>query len=248
MPKTVLMLATFGLEVVEVGGTLALHSRAGDAVHAAVVLARPESRPQVAEAAAVLGVRTTRFLDFTSGEVQVDVPSKIKLVTILRELRPDILITQDPEHSFADLDPDRRIAMLLYLEAIALAGRAWRVEECGGHGPHLVPDVYFMSPENPNCVVEIGSTFALKQAALNKLSSQLEFSARMLKDRLDRASMLQIVPDYDELKDDDLELGRALHREMDKALALGHGLLGHTGATMAEAFRHLNPFRFERLP
>ncbi len=29
MPKTILMLATFGLEIVEVGGTLALHAQGG---------------------------------------------------------------------------------------------------------------------------------------------------------------------------------------------------------------------------
>lgn len=248
MPKTILMLATFGLEIVEVGGTLALHAQAGDAVHAAVLLARPESKPQVTQAASILGVESTRFLDFAVGEVMPDVPSKVRIVSLLREIRPDILITQDPEHSYEDLDPDRRLAMLLYLEAAALAGRDWRVEECGGHPPHLVRDVYYMTPLEPNCVVEIGETFELKQKALAVLESQLAFTARMLRRRLDPASLRHIVPNADDFSDDDLGLGKALHREMDKALALGHGLASHSGATMAEAFRHLHPYRFKLLP
>lgn len=245
MPKTLLMLATYGLEIVEVGGTLALHAQAGDEVHAAVVLSRPQTRPQVQRAAEILGVKSVSFLDFQVGETQLDVASKIKFVSLFRELRPDILITQDPEHSYADLDPDRRLLMLLYLEAAALAGRDWRVEDCGGHAPHLIPDLYYMSPENPNCVVEIGSTFALKQQALQVLEGQLAFTAQVLKKRLDPAAIEVLVPGYDDLGD--LDLGRALHREMDKAIALSHGLTSHSGATMAEAFRHQFPFRFDKL-
>ena len=52
---TVLMLASFGLEIVECGGALARHIAAGDRVYAAVTLCRPESRPQVQAAACTLG-------------------------------------------------------------------------------------------------------------------------------------------------------------------------------------------------
>lgn len=247
MPRTILMLATFGLEIVEVGGTLALHARDGDDVHVAVVLARPEARAGIEAAANILGVKSVRWLNFTAGEVTLDVESKMTLVQLFRELRPNILITQEPEHSYHDLDPDRRVAMLLYLEAAAIAGRAWRVEECGGHSPHMIPDVYFMSPQTPNCVVEIGATFHLKQRAMRVLESQLRFTAQVLRDRLDEDAMRHILPNYDDVKDNELELGQALHHEMNKALAMNHGLLSHTGATLAEAFRHMNPFRFERL-
>ena len=52
MPKTILMLATFGLEIVEVGGTLAKHAAAGDTERQLDILrgchalhaARPEVR------------------------------------------------------------------------------------------------------------------------------------------------------------------------------------------------------------
>lgn len=247
MSNTLLMLATFGLEIVEVGGTLALHAQAGETVHAAVLLARPESRPQVTEAAKVLGVQSIQFLDFNYGEVMPDVPSKIKLVRLFRELRPNLLITQDPEHSYHDLDPDRRLAMLLYLESIALAGRDWRVAECGGSAPHTIDNLYYMSPEQPNCVVEIGATFAVKQKALDCLGSQLSFTAQVMKERMSDDLLRNILPNYEELQADNLELGRALHHVMDKALAMNQGILSHSGATLAEPFRHQGPFRLEKL-
>lgn len=247
MAKTILMLASFGLEIVEVGGTLALHAQAGDAVHAAVLLSREDSRPQIMEAALRLGVRSTQFLMFDTGEVQPDLPAKRKLVRLFREIRPDILITQDPEHSYHDLDPDRRLAMLLYLESVALAGRDWRLEECGGYEPHSIGDIYYMTPEHPNCVVEIGATFALKMQALNMLSYQLSYSAQVARERIGDEVLRYLLSNYDEVKGDDLEMGRTLLLEQEKALAMYHGFIGHSGAALAEAFRHQGPFKLGKL-
>ena len=47
----ILMLASFGLEIVECGGALAKALNAGDNVHAAVLMSRPESEPQIRRAA-----------------------------------------------------------------------------------------------------------------------------------------------------------------------------------------------------
>lgn len=244
---TILMLATYGLEIVEVGGTLALHSQAGDDVYGAVLLCRTQWHDQVRAAATILGVKEVEFLDFATGEVQVDVPSKMTLVRLLRRVRPDVLITQDPEHSYHDLDPDRRLAMLLYLEAVALAGRDWRIEDCGGYAPHTVRDLYYMTPEHSNCVVEIGQTFGTKQRALAELPYQLEYTAQVYRERLGNDLLAHLVSDPALLKGDDLTLGRELHREMDKALALSHGLLSHSGTVMSEAFRHEGVFRLKTL-
>jgi LmbE family N-acetylglucosaminyl deacetylase len=132
------MLASFGLEIVECGGTLALHVQAGDDVYAAVLLSRPESRPQVTAAAKILGIGDVEFLGFPYGGWTLDVASKQKIVELVRRVRPDIVITQDPHHAQHDLDPDRRLIALLYTESFALAGRDWHFEACGGHAPHLV--------------------------------------------------------------------------------------------------------------
>lgn len=179
----VLMLASFGLEIVECGGALARHVQAGDEVYAAVLLSRPESRPQVREAARILGIENVAFLHFDYGEFSVDVPAKERIVELVRRTRPDIVITQDPHHAQHDLDPDRRLIALLYTESFALAGRDWHVEACGGHEPHLVGAIYYMTPEHPNCIVEISETFELKQKALAALGSQMAFSAQMIERR-----------------------------------------------------------------
>jgi len=245
---TVLMLASFGLEIVECGGALASHVKAGDDVYAAVLLSRPESRPQVREAARILGIDDVEFLEFPYGEFQVDVPSKEKIVELVRRVKPDIVITQDPVHAQHDLDPDRRTIALLYTESFALAGRVWHVEECGGHPPHSIHAIYYMTPEEPNCVVEISEFFDLKQKALAALGSQLEFSAQYIQKQADEKILRYVVPDYDEKAKDLVALGLAFHTQFDKALALYHGLAGHSGAVLGEAYRREGPFVVQRLP
>jgi N-acetylglucosamine malate deacetylase 1 len=42
------------------------------------------------------------------------------------------VITQDPEHSQHDLDPDRRPAMTLLLESLALAARDFALDAMPG--------------------------------------------------------------------------------------------------------------------
>ena len=244
----VLMLASFGLEIVECGGTLALHVQAGDDVHAAVLLSRPESRPQVREASKILGIENeVEFLEFPYGGWTVDVEWKQKIVELVRRVKPDIVITQDPHHAQHDLDPDRRLIALLYTESFALAGRQWNVEECGGHDPHLVKAIYYMTPEHANCVVEISKTWALKKQALAVLGSQMEFSAQMIERKTDPETLRYVVPEYDEIKDDKVALGLALHTQFERSIALVHGLAGHSGAVMGEAYRREGVFVLDRL-
>lgn len=238
----ILMLASFGLEIVECGGALARHVQAGDQVQAAVLLCRPESRPQVTEAASILGIKEVEYLDFPYGGWTVDVPWKEKVVAMLRRTRPEIIIHQDPHHAQHDLDPDRRLIALIYAESLALASRDWRLEECGGLDPLPVPTIYYMTPEHPNCIVEISETFELKQKALAELGYQLSFSAEMIEQRATTATLRHVLPNYDAISEDKVALGLALHREFDKALALVNGLAGHSGAVMGEAYRREGPF------
>lgn len=243
----VLMLATFGLEIVECGGALAAHAEAGDDVQAAVLLSRPESRPQVREAAQILGFDQVDFLEFPYGEFQVDVSSKEKIVQLVRRVRPKIVITQDPVHAQHDLDPDRRLAALLYTESFALSGRDWHVEACGGYKPHPVHTIYYMTPEEPNCVIEISEFFERKQKALAVLGYQLAFSAQVIRERTTEETLRYVVPDYEEVAQDAVALGLALHRQFDLSLALHHGLGGHSGAVLGEAYRREGTFVLEKL-
>lgn len=243
---SILMLATFGMEMVECGGTLARHAEAGARVTVAVAMAREESKEQVRAAARHLGIDDVRYLGWQYGDLHVDRESKRVIMSLVRDTRPDIVICQDPEHAAHDLDPDRREFMLLYVEALALAGRDVDVEECGA--PHNVGAVYFMTPDRPNCVVEIVDVYDRKEAAMQELRFQIEFSGQAMRraHAPERLRAMLDEPGADEMSD--VEIGWALHRQMDRAAALYHGLVGHSGAVMAEPYRRMTLFPFELLP
>lgn len=241
----VLMMASYGLEIVECGGAIARSLAAGDTVSAAVLMCREESKPQVQRAAEVLGVDRVEFLDVPFGEVSFHGDHKVKVVELIRRTKPDVMIMQDPEHAQHDLDPDRRVIAMLYAEAMAVAGRDWRVEECGGHDPHPVPTIYYMTPENPNCVVELGDALPLKLRALEELSSQNSFSAEHWLQHTTPEILKQVVPAW---TDDDLEtLGREGQKAFFTALALSHGLASHSGAVLGEPYRREGTFVLDRL-
>jgi LmbE family N-acetylglucosaminyl deacetylase len=242
----ILMLATFGMEMVECGGTLAKHVHAGGRVTVAVAMLREEARPQVRAAAVHLGIDDVRVLDWKAGDLHVDRESKRVIMKLVRDTRPDIVICQDPEHAAHDLDPDRREFMLLYIEALALAGRDVDVEECGE--PHNVGAVYFMTPDRPNCVVEIVDVYHQKEAAMQELGSQLEFSGQSFRREHSPERLRAALDDPAADQMTDAELGWALHRQIDRAAALYHGLAGHSGAVMAEPYRRMTVFPLELLP
>lgn len=243
--KTVLLLATYGMEVVECGGALAKNVRQGGRSVAAVLLCRPQSQPQVKAAADVFGVET-RFLDFEYGAVNFDVESKKKLVRVIREVKPDIVITQDPEHSYHDLDPDRRPAMILYLESIALASRDFAASEMQSLAPHRVNAIYYMTPEVASCVVDVTDVWELKEEAMSKLKSQMAFSAQVLEEIFGRSGIERLVGEVGEFSTPE-ELGRALHKEMDRAFHLNAGACSHSRFVFAEPYRRQDPFHLETL-
>ncbi len=241
----VLMMASYGLEIVECGGAIARALAGGDTVSAAVLMCREDSKAQVERAAAVLGVDHVEFLDVPFGEVSFHGEHKVKVVELIRRAKPDVMIMQDPEHAQHDLDPDRRVIAMLYAEAMAVAGRDWRLEECGGHDPHPVPTIYYMTPENPNCVVELAGALPLKLKALEELASQNSFSAEHWLGLTTAEVLGQVVPGW---TDGDLEtLGREGQKAFFTALALSNGLASHSGAVLGEPYRREGTFVMERL-
>ena len=241
----ILMMASYGLEIVECGGAIGRALAAGDAVHAAVLMCREESKPQVARAAAVLGVDHVDFLDVPFGEVEFHGETKYKVVELVRRTRPDVIIMQDPEHAQHDLDPDRRVIATLYAESLAIAGRDWRIEECGGHDPHPIPTIYYMTPEQPNCVIEIGDALPLKLRALEELSAQNVFSAEHWLAHTTPEILRSVVPAWTD--DDPATLGREGQKALFTALALAHGLASHSGAVLGEPYRREGAFVMDRL-
>ncbi|GIW07675.1 MAG: hypothetical protein KatS3mg060_2480 [Dehalococcoidia bacterium] len=244
--RPLLMLATYGMEIVECGGAIAKHVRAGGAAYAAVAFARPESRPQVEAAAAILGITEVVFLGLDSGDLPIGAAAKIPFVELIRRWKPAIIITQDPVHAYEDLDPGRRDIMGVYLEAIALAGRDWRSAECGGWPPHLAESVYFMTPSEPNCLVDVADVWDLKERAMDQLGSQLAFSGESYRRRFSPEAIRLLAPDADPAGEA-AALGRALHRTIDLAFHVSQAVHSHSGLAIAEPYRKMGPFALDRL-
>ncbi len=246
--KRLLLLGVYGMEVVEAGGALAKNAAAGGKSFANIMLCRETSRPQVTEAAQVLGVEIS-FSDFTYGLVDLSPGSKKKLIKVIREIKPDIIITQDPEHSFHDLDPDRRQAMVLILEAIALASRDFALEEMPGLKPHPIPAIYYMTPEHPNCLVNVAPVWDKKEKAMDKLGSQMAFSAQVSLERFGKDALKVVVPNLDELlrQNDYYTIGRKLHQATDKSFHMYHGMCSHGSYALAEPYRLDGKFHLELL-
>ena len=242
----VLMLATFGMEMVECGGTLAKHVDGGARGTVAVAMARDESREQIRAAARHLGIEDVRFLGWQYGDLHVERATKRVIMALVRDTKPEIVICQDPEHAAHDLDPDRREFMLLYVEALALAGRDVDVAECGE--PHSVDAIYFMTPDRPNCVVEVVDVYHRKEAAMRELGTQLEFSGQSLRREHAPERLRAVLDDPAADGMSDAEIGWALHRQIDRAAALYHGMYGHSGVVMAEPYRRMTLFPLDLLP
>lgn len=244
--RRMLILASFMMEIVECGGALYKNVLAGGTSHAAVLLCRDQARKATEEAAAILKT-SVEFLGFQQGHVMPDVEAKKKLVEVIRRFKPEICIMQDPEHSFADLDPDRRLAMILYLESLALASRDFALDEMPGLEPCTIPTIYYMTPEHPNCVLNVADVWDIKEKAMNSLESQQAFTAKVMKDRLPESALKSLAgTDYAQLAD--LDLGRRLHGVLDKSFHVYHGHHSHARLAMAEPYRREGPFQLEQLP
>lgn len=194
----------------------------------------------------VLGVKDITFLNFQYGTVDLSVESKQKIVKIIREVKPDIIITQDPEHSFHDLDPDRRPAMTLLLESIALSSRDFALDELPGLEPHPIPTIYYMTPHHPNTVVDITEVWEKKERAMDMLESQLEFSGLHFDEILDSKAAEILYPGFSKLTNSK-EKGRAIHQVLDKAVHVYHGLATHGHFALAEAYRREGNFHLQEL-
>ncbi|MFA5313081.1 MAG: hypothetical protein WC375_07195, partial [Methanomassiliicoccales archaeon] len=134
-----LVFASYGMEMVECGGTLMKHVEDGWKVHVAVVLCRKENRHDVEDAANFMGV-TVEFIDYEMGDIGIGKRDRSPMIKVIRKFKPGSVIFYDPEHSMSDLDPERRVLSVLFLESLSYCGRNI-YPELGR--PHSVESVYY---------------------------------------------------------------------------------------------------------
>jgi len=243
--KRIMLIGGYGMEIVECGGSLSKNALAGGQSHAVLAFVSPKMRIDLEKSAKILGI-SLEYLDLDTAEISISIEEKIKVVRAIRAFRPDIIITQDPEHCIADFDPGRRPLMTLILESIALAGREFALEETKPHEPFSGSTLYYMTPERPNCLVDILPVWEKLRDAMDVLENQLIFSAQYYEKTMTKKELLTMVPEWDELPGH-FEKGRAMKREIDRATAMFYGACGHSGTLFSEAYRKQELFELDNL-
>lgn len=147
----------------------------------------PEKLAQMREqeqraAATVLGVREVIFMGYPDGELVPDLRLRRDITRLIRQIRPDIVITADPTTRYFGSNyinhPDHRAIGEAALDAIYPAARdrlsfieLWRDE---GLEPHKVREVYIGNTPEADVQVDITDYIDKKIAALLEHKSQIK--------------------------------------------------------------------------
>jgi LmbE family N-acetylglucosaminyl deacetylase len=136
-------------------------------------------KEQVA-AAEIVGVRKVIFLRLKDGELDNNREFRKMLVRVLRQYRPDVVLSMDPANlRFENVyvaHADHRAAALAVFDAIYPAARNRNffpglLEE--GLMPHAVKRIYFFGTADPNTWIDISETIETKIEALRAHKSQV---------------------------------------------------------------------------
>lgn len=244
MGNRMLLLGVYGMEMVECGGVLCKNAKNGGVSHGSIMFAGEKMREGIDKASEILNT-SVEYLGMDSGELSGTLEEKLKIVKVIRSFRPDIIITQDPEHCVSDLDPGRRPAMTVLLEGIALAGRAYALDRLPGLEPCRCNNIYYMTPEKPNCLVDIFDVWDEKCQAMDALESQILFIGELTSDEK-KVQYEKFIPGLKGLQSP-LEQGIKMKRLMDTAYHLYQGSTGHNEVFLSESYRKEGMFVLEQL-
>lgn len=245
MAETTLLLGVYGMELVEAGGALAANAAAGGTSYASLMFCSEPMREGITRAGAILDTEVS-FVDFDTETIDTSPARVADLVRVLRRTRPTVVITQDPEHSVSDLDPGRRPAMTLILEALSMCARDYLVDG-GRDALDRAPTVYYMSPLRPNCTLDITAHWDQKTAAMASLDTQVAYTAEHWEAQLSTAQLEVLVPGYAQLAPG-RERGLALHHVLDRAHHIHQGMGHHGRVPFAEVYRRDNLLPLTVLP
>ncbi|MBK9940729.1 MAG: PIG-L family deacetylase [Kouleothrix sp.] len=133
-------------------------------------------------ACAVLGVQQVIFLGYADGTLQPTIELRRELTRLIRQLKPDRVVTGDPNAVFLGDDyinhPDHRAAAEAAIYAVfpsACTRPIFPELLAEGLEPHQVKDVYiFDNDAHANTHIDITSTIERKIEALRCHKSQLD--------------------------------------------------------------------------
>ena len=143
------------------------------------ILAHLREDEQIA-ANLVLGIRETAFLHYPDGELQATLGLRKDLTRLIRQYKPDLVVTGDPTRLFHGMDyvnhPDHRAAAEAAVYAtFPSAGTRLIFTDLldEGYAPYNVKKLYLHGAEKPDVWVDTTETLDLKITALKKHASQL---------------------------------------------------------------------------
>lgn len=142
-----------------------------------------------ANAAKSIGAGAVHFLDRADGYLIPDLDLRRELVRIIRKLRPDVLVTCDPQTLFATYGinhPDHRAVGQAVLDAVfPAAGNKGYFPEllAEGYQPHMPKEVWVSLTNQPTVILDVTETWPIKLEALLNHKTQIgdveKFKERM---------------------------------------------------------------------
>jgi LmbE family N-acetylglucosaminyl deacetylase len=136
-------------------------------------------------AAAVLGTKEVYFLDRDDGYLVPDLKLRCEVVRIIRQFKPDVLVTCDPQNLYATYGlnhPDHRAAGQVVLDAVfPAAGNELFFPELLKEGlqPHSPKEVWVSLTMQPNVVLDVTDMWDTKIRALKEHKSQIGDPAKL---------------------------------------------------------------------
>ncbi len=142
-----------------------------------------------ANAAKAIGAQAVHWLDRPDGYLVPDLELRREVVRIIRRMKPDILVTCDPQTLFAAYGinhPDHRAAGQVVLDAVfPAAGNKEYFPELitEGYPPHTPKEVWCSLTMQPTVTLDVTDTWPVKMEALLHHKTQVggadKFKERM---------------------------------------------------------------------
>ncbi|MEK7450610.1 MAG: PIG-L deacetylase family protein [Patescibacteria group bacterium] len=154
-------------------------------------------RKEQEDSAKVLGIKKVFFLDHTDTQLSADIVLKEQIVKIIRQVRPNIVITMDPTFYYSQKfgfinHTDHRAAGLATLDACFPLSRdrlTFPEHEKEGLKPHKVEELLLVNFEKADYFVDITKTIDKKIKALSCHKSQFDDFKKVEKMIRERSKM-----------------------------------------------------------
>ncbi len=128
----------------------------------------------------MIGVKAIHFLDHQDGLLVPDMGLRREIVRIIRHIKPDILVTCDPQNLFASYGlnhPDHRAAGQAVLDAVfPAAGNLFYFPELIGEGyqPYTPREVWVSLTNQPDVSLDVTDYWETKIKAVLQHKSQIQ--------------------------------------------------------------------------